>query len=76
MGSGKLYRASDCSLHQSVLLGTSYSPHMLQILHHHPYPKADGYQVREWLPVALTPIVMKCFERLIQAHIKKNTPTL
>lgn len=26
-------------------------------------------------PVALTPIVMKCFERLVMAHIKNNVDT-
>ncbi|KAI3352293.1 hypothetical protein L3Q82_005272 [Scortum barcoo] len=38
---------------------------------HSPFPKTSTVTgLNDYRPVALTPIVMKCFERLVMAHIK------
>ncbi|KAK0142660.1 RNA-directed DNA polymerase from mobile element jockey [Merluccius polli] len=41
-----------------------------------PVPKHSSPScLNDYRPVALTPIVMKCFERLVLAHLKKCLPT-
>lgn len=43
--------------------------------HHHPVPKKSTVSsLNDYLPVALAPIVMKCFERLVMMHIKTLLP--
>ena len=46
--------------------------HVLQINHHHPLPNNSTVSdLSGYHPLAMMPIVMKCFEWLIMAHIKK-----
>ncbi|KAI3369211.1 hypothetical protein L3Q82_007452 [Scortum barcoo] len=47
-------------------------PHLPEDCHNHPHPQnaSTVTGLNDYRPVALTPIVMKCFERLVMAHIK------
>ncbi|KAK3561746.1 hypothetical protein QTP86_013312 [Hemibagrus guttatus] len=41
-----------------------------------PLPKKNTVTcLYDFRPIALTPIVMKCFERIVMSHIKSNIPT-
>ncbi len=41
-----------------------------------PVPKKQAVRcLNDYRPIALTPIIMKCFERLVLFHIKANIPT-
>ncbi len=40
-----------------------------------PVPKSSPSCFNDYRPVALTPILMKCFERLVMQHIKSVLPT-
>ncbi|KAI4892920.1 hypothetical protein NFI96_001301 [Prochilodus magdalenae] len=49
---------------------------MSQGNHHHPcWPKKSSVScLNDYRPIALTPIIMKCFERLVLRHIKTLLP--
>ncbi|KAK3554577.1 hypothetical protein QTP70_025533 [Hemibagrus guttatus] len=41
-----------------------------------PLPKKNTVTcLNDYRPIPLTPIVMKCFERIVMSHIKRNIPT-
>ncbi|KAK3568712.1 hypothetical protein QTP86_013878, partial [Hemibagrus guttatus] len=41
-----------------------------------PLPKKNTVTcLNDYRPIALTPIAMKCFERIVMSHIKRNIPT-
>ncbi|KAK3562739.1 hypothetical protein QTP86_006521 [Hemibagrus guttatus] len=41
-----------------------------------PLPKKNTVTcLNDYRPIALTPIAMKCFERIVTSHIKRNVPT-
>ncbi|KAI4885856.1 hypothetical protein NFI96_032282 [Prochilodus magdalenae] len=52
-----------------------YCSCLLQSHNHHPNPKSIITCMNDYRPIALTPIVMKCFERLILSHIKRSRPS-
>ncbi|KAK3530554.1 hypothetical protein QTP86_027916 [Hemibagrus guttatus] len=66
----------DPSIHQASLLlalvTAVYIPHYTTIV---PVPKKQVRCLNDYHPVALTPIIMKCFERLVLPHIKASIPT-
>ncbi|KAI3355177.1 hypothetical protein L3Q82_017879 [Scortum barcoo] len=59
--------------HLQHLSPTGGGPHLPEEdCHDHPHPQnvPTVTGLNDYRPVALTPIVMKCFERLVMAHIK------
>ncbi len=41
-----------------------------------PVPKKQAVRyLNDYRPIALTPIIMKCFKKLVLFHIKANIPT-
>ena len=54
----------------------SHHTSMLQSATIIPLPKkSPATTLNDYRPIALTPIMMKCFERLVKAHIKSSLPT-
>ncbi len=50
---------------------------MFQMPHHHPHPKESKITgLNYYRSVALTPVVMKLFEKLVLAHLKDITGPL
>ncbi len=63
--------------HFQHLTKSGCCPHMLQSYHHHSSPKeVISSCFNDYRPIALTPILMKCFERLVMHHIKSVPPPL
>ncbi|KAI3366309.1 hypothetical protein L3Q82_000426 [Scortum barcoo] len=64
----RLKRAMEQIIHRDQ---TRWSPTCLKTATIIPIPKTSTVTgLNDYRPVALTPIVMKCFERLVMAHIK------
>lgn len=54
-------------LYIQPLLTACCSPHLPQSHHHHPIAQKVK---NHYCPVALTPVIMKCFERIVLSYIK------
>ncbi|KAK3543060.1 hypothetical protein QTP70_010552 [Hemibagrus guttatus] len=59
----------------SISLSSAIIPTYLKTMTIFPVPKKSTVScLNDYRPVALTPIVMKCFERLVMRHIKTQLP--
>ncbi|KAK2905569.1 hypothetical protein Q8A73_009512 [Channa argus] len=60
----------------NIFLSSNVVPTCLRTTTIVPVPKKSSVScLNDYRPVALTPIVMKCFERLVMWHIKSQLPT-
>ena len=55
-------------------LSLSLCPHMLQDGHHCSCTQEGKGELNDYRPVALTSVIMKCFERLVKDHITSTLP--
>ena len=51
-------------------------PRLPEVLHNRPTPEEEHTigSLNDYRPVALTPVIMKCFEKLVRTHIVSNLP--
>ncbi|KAI4903885.1 hypothetical protein NFI96_004961 [Prochilodus magdalenae] len=59
--------------HPQHLPEQCHRPNVSQGNHHHTRPEEVSC-LNDYRPVALTPIIVKCFERLVMRHIKSLLP--
>ncbi|KAI2649455.1 Protein adenylyltransferase SelO [Labeo rohita] len=66
----------DCAAKQTDILTDIFNmiPHVSQIHNNHNPKKSPVSCLNDYCPIALTPIMMKCFERLVMHNIKSSLP--